>query len=141
MKETRQANKIVNFYSPEGSLIAKSTKVHHLLHIPYFVMKIDNITEYNIMSEKSFSLRNQKFTLNPDEKMVYDNCKEIGMRDNKALAISRFLSSFEKEIAAKTEWNQNELLIVHYLIVYVDHRLFVMFWLRRQVQIKKKEKY
>ena len=37
--------------------------------------------------------------------MVYDNCKEIGMRDNKALEIARFASLFEKEISLKPEWN------------------------------------
>ena len=40
-----------------------------------------------------------------EEKMVYDNCKEIGMRDTKALEISRFVSSFEKEIDSKKEWS------------------------------------
>jgi hypothetical protein len=48
-----------------------------------------------VISEKSFSLRNQKFTLKPQEKLVFDNCKDIGMRDNKALEISRFASLFE----------------------------------------------
>lgn len=75
-------------------------------------MKIDNITEYNVLSEKSFSFRNQKFTLNGEEKIMYDNCKEIGMRDIKALEISRFASSFEKEISTKDEWSSNELLII-----------------------------
>jgi hypothetical protein len=66
-------------------------------------MKIDNMTEFNIMSEKSFSLRNQKYTLTPDEKMIYDNCKEMGMKDNKALEIARFSSQFEKEIINSKE--------------------------------------
>ena len=37
--------------------------------------------------------------------MVYDNCKDVGMRDSKALVISKFLSSFEKEVSVKDEWN------------------------------------
>jgi len=44
-------------------------------------MKIDNTREYNIMSEKSFSLRNKKFTLSAEEKAIYDKCKELNMRD------------------------------------------------------------
>ena len=68
--------------------------MHYLLHIPYFVMKIDETREYNIMSEKSFSLRNKKFTLNAEEKAVYDQCKELSMRDQKALEVSRFVSQF-----------------------------------------------
>lgn len=47
-----------NFIAPDGAFIAKSTKINHLLHIPYFVIKIDGHREYNVMSEKSFSLRN-----------------------------------------------------------------------------------
>lgn len=34
------------------------------------------------------------------------------MRDNKALEFSRFAGQFEKEIAQKNEWTQNELLII-----------------------------
>jgi hypothetical protein len=44
------------------------------------------------MSEKSFSLRNNKFRLNPSEKVVYDSCKHLNMRDQKAIEISKFLS-------------------------------------------------
>ena len=58
LKSSRQAQKAVNFFAPDGAMLAKSTRFSHLLHIPYFVMKIDNLLEYNIMSEKSFSLRN-----------------------------------------------------------------------------------
>ena len=76
-----QATKEVDFYSPDGSMIAKSTQFLHLFHIPYFIMKIDNLSEYNVMSEKSFSLGNQKFNLGPKEKVIFDECKELGMRD------------------------------------------------------------
>lgn len=34
------------------------------------------------------------------------------MRDSKALEIARFVSSFEKDISQKSEWDKNELLIV-----------------------------
>jgi len=44
--------------------------------------------------------------------MVYDNCKEIGMKDNKALEISRFTSAFEHALSSKKEWTQDELLIL-----------------------------
>jgi hypothetical protein len=44
-------------------------------------MKVDDNREYNVMSEKSFSLRNQKFTLNAAEKALYDDCKALNMRD------------------------------------------------------------
>ncbi len=60
------------FFAPDGAAIAKTSKLHYLLHIPYFVMKIDNNREFNILSEKSFSLRNKKFTLTAEEKAVYD---------------------------------------------------------------------
>lgn len=66
--------------APDGALIARSTRVHQLLHIPYFVVKQGH-SEYNVLSEKSFSLRNQKFTLNGQEKRVFDACKELNMRD------------------------------------------------------------
>ena len=69
------------------------------------MLKLDNHREFNVMSEKSFSLRNQKFTLNSTEKCVYDNCKQLEMRDQKAVEIARFLSSFQKEVQAKKEWN------------------------------------
>jgi hypothetical protein len=44
-------------------------------------MKVDDTREFNVMSEKSFSLRNQKFTLNASEKALYDECKDLKMRD------------------------------------------------------------
>jgi len=48
----------VSFIAPDGALISKSTSVHHLLHLPYFVLKLDAHREFNVMSAKSFSLRN-----------------------------------------------------------------------------------
>lgn len=69
--------------------------MRHILHVPYFILRVDDNREFNVMSEKSFSLRNQKFTLNAAEKSVYDDCKELNMRDQKAIEISRFLSRFE----------------------------------------------
>jgi len=84
----------VEFLAPDGASIAKVSKIHHLLHIPYFTLRIDSIREYNVMSEKSFSLRNNKFTLNAEEKSLYDACKDLNMRDQKAVEISRFLSKF-----------------------------------------------
>jgi hypothetical protein len=57
-------------------------------------MKVDDNREYNVMSEKSFSLRNQKFTLDAAEKAVYDECKSLNMRDQKAIELTRFLSRF-----------------------------------------------
>lgn len=88
------------------------SKIAHLLHIPYFVMKLDNLREINVMSEKSFSLRNKKFTLSAEEKQIFDSCKDLNMRDQKALEISRFTSTFEQQIAQKEEWSQNEIIIM-----------------------------
>jgi len=60
-------------------------------------MKIDGTKEFNILSEKSFSLHNEKFNLTPHEKIVYDHCKQnIGMKDAKAIELSKFASSFQK---------------------------------------------
>lgn len=68
LKRAGEINKEAQFYAPDGASIAKVSKISHLLHIPYFVMKLDNLREINVMSEKSFSLRNKKFTLNAEEK-------------------------------------------------------------------------
>ena len=81
-----------SFIAPDGAFIAKSTLVHHLLHIPYFVMKIDGHREINVMSEKSFSLRNQKFTLNASEKRMFEACRQLNIRDHNGVELSRFAS-------------------------------------------------
>ena len=81
LKSAGEAKESANFIAPDGALISKGTTMHHLLHLPYFVMKLDGHREFNVMSEKSFSLRNQKFTLSAPEKRVYDTCKELIMRD------------------------------------------------------------
>lgn len=119
LKGAGEVKESANFIAPDGALIAKSTLVHNLLHIPYFVMKLDNHREFNVMSEKSFSLRNQKFTLNGAEKRVYDACKNLNMRDQKAIEISRFLSELENEVCTnehntvtKDAWGQNDILIL-----------------------------
>ena len=100
-------------------MIAKGTRIQYLLHIPYFVMKLDDHREFNIMSEKSFSLRNQKFTLDGQEKKVYDACKDLNMRDQKAVELARFLSKIENDLLSKEKggfgkdvWTQNEILIL-----------------------------
>lgn len=56
--QNQEAHSSVSFVAPDGALISKSTTVHHLLHLPYFVLKIDAHREFNVMSAKSFSLRN-----------------------------------------------------------------------------------
>jgi hypothetical protein len=58
LKAAGEAKESASFIAPDGALIAKTTKMQHLLHIPYFVMKLDGHREFNVMSEKSFSLRN-----------------------------------------------------------------------------------
>jgi hypothetical protein len=58
LKQNGEIKKEALFYAPDGSFIAKQTSFKHLLHIPYFIMKLDGVREYNILSEKSFSLRN-----------------------------------------------------------------------------------
>jgi hypothetical protein len=100
LKQSGEAKKSASFIAPDGALIAKGTRIQYLLHIPYFVMKIDDHREFNIMSEKSFSLRNQKFTLDGQEKKVYDACKELNMRDQKAVELARFLSKIENDLLA-----------------------------------------
>jgi len=75
--QNQEARSSVSFVAPDGALISKSSTVHHLLHLPYFVLKIDAHREFNVMSAKSFSLRNQKFTLDASEKRVYDGCKGV----------------------------------------------------------------
>ena len=81
LKMKGESKKDVKFYAPDGAFISKGTSFSHMMHIPYFVMKIDGEKEYNILSEKSFSLRNTKFALTPNEKPIYDQCKILGMRD------------------------------------------------------------
>ena len=112
LKRAGEIQKEATFYAPDGASIAKVSKIQQLLHIPYFVMKLDNLREFNVMSEKSFSLRNKKFTLTAEEKQIFDSCKELHMRDQKALEISRFTSTFEQQIAQKEEWSQNEIIIM-----------------------------
>ena len=112
LKAVGEVKHHVNFVAPDGALVAKGSKVHNILHVPYVVMKIDGIKEFNILSEKSFSLRNIKFTLNAHEKVIYDTCKELGMRDQKAIEIAQFVSLFEKEISKKEDYSQNELLTI-----------------------------
>ena len=118
----REAQNSVTFIAPDGAFISKSTSVHHLLHLPYFVLKIDSHREFNVMSAKSFSLRNQKFTLNANEKLVFDGCKSVlNMRDQNAVECARFVSQFQEELLGdqkeggvgnKKEWTQNEVMIL-----------------------------
>lgn len=98
LKRNGDIQKEASFIAPDGAFIAKTTKIHHLLHIPYFVMKIDGHREYNVMSEKSFSLRNQKFTLNAHEKRMFDTCRLLNIRDQNGVELSRFASQFEEEL-------------------------------------------
>jgi hypothetical protein len=98
LKQSSDAKDSAQFIAPDGSVIAKSTKVRHLLHMPNFVLKLDGHREFNVMSEKSFGLRYQKFTLNNSEKFYYDACKSLSMRDQKAIELSKFLTLFEQEL-------------------------------------------
>jgi len=81
LKSNGDSKDSTHFIAPDGAFISKGTKIHHLLHIPYFVMKIDGHRVFNVMSEKSFSLRNQKFTLNAHERRIFDTCRALNIRD------------------------------------------------------------
>ena len=61
---------------------------------PYFILKISDQKEYNVLSERSFSYKNYKFYLDEQEMGIYNNCKNIGMRDQKAIEITRFIQNF-----------------------------------------------
>ena len=61
---------------------------------PYFTLKIDEEREYNIICEKSFSYKNYKFRISEKEKPIYDRCKSLGMKDLKAIELSRFINHF-----------------------------------------------
>lgn len=58
LKQHGEVKDCAQFYAPDGALISKQTPFGHLVHIPYFVMRLDGFREYNILSEKSFSFRN-----------------------------------------------------------------------------------
>ena len=36
-----ESKKGIKFFAPDGAFISKSTSFAHIMHIPYFVMKID----------------------------------------------------------------------------------------------------
>jgi len=65
-----------------------------------------------VLSEKSFSLHNEKLTFTPHEKIVYDYCKkEVGMKDAKAVILSKFVSTLQQELLQKPTWSQEHLIV------------------------------
>lgn len=81
MKRNGEVKKEAKFIYSNGEEIDKDTLIDSLLMEPYFILKIDGEKEYNILSERSFSYKNYKFYLDDQEKGIYENCKNIGMRD------------------------------------------------------------
>ena len=81
LKQNRDASSHVDFLAQDGIEVAKSTALSHLLDLPHFLVKIDGTREFNFISEKSFSYKNSKFTMNSQQKAIYDHLKELSMRD------------------------------------------------------------
>lgn len=81
LKNNGDAKKRVEFVANDGIQFSKTTKIQHVLSLPYFLVRVDGNREYNFMSEKSFSFKNSKLTMNSDQKNLYDTLKDFDMRD------------------------------------------------------------
>jgi len=81
LKANRDAKRTVEFLAEDGVPVAKSTILGNLLDLPHFLVKIDGAREYNFISEKSFSFKNTKMSMNASEKGIFDHLKEFPMRD------------------------------------------------------------
>ena len=75
MKSGGDAKQKVQFISSRGQVFSEDTAVQELINQPYFVLKIDDLKEFNVICEKSFSYKNYKFNISVQEKPIYDNIK------------------------------------------------------------------
>jgi hypothetical protein len=62
----------LDFYTHNRVKIGKHTCAETLSSLPYFVLIVNGVREYFVISEKSFSFQNQKYEMSGNEKKFYD---------------------------------------------------------------------
>ena len=109
----------IRFFAPDGAEISQQTTFKNLFEVPFFQMKIqmsnEQTEEFNILTQYNFSLSNVKYTLSPEQKPYYDECKQAGMTDKQAVEIARFTARLHQlldmEGAQAKELTQKDLMI------------------------------
>ena len=90
--------------------MAGSTQSDVLLTLPYFKIRVNDEREYIVISEKSFSFKNNKFELEGNTKLYYDYCKDLDMSDEDAVILSKFASEMLEGVQDQAGWSKEEFV-------------------------------
>lgn len=96
LKSSGEAKSSVEFFDQDGSRIAYSSKVKHVLELPNFKMNIDVAMQYHCHSVQGFSESISAQT--PEERDLYNQFKQYNLKDIKARSLAKFVSSFNRGI-------------------------------------------
>ena len=104
-------HKNLAFYTSDGAVMAKSTKLDILLTLPYFKISIDSHKDYIVISDMKFSYNNSKFLLEGNVKKYYDYCiNELNMDDDTAIVLSNFSSDLLSDVVKHKDMTREEFV-------------------------------
>ena len=95
MKKLGICKNSAKFYSPDGSLYAKSSRIDSIMELPFFRLTIDDNLQYSVNYTKP--LREIISVMSPNQKQFYDQIRSYNITDAKARPLSRLCQLIYKK--------------------------------------------
>ena len=83
------------FYSPDGALYARSSRIDSVMELPYFRLTCDDNLSYNVHYKKS--IRESLSCMTPSQKQFYDVVRNFKITDVKARPLSKLCNYIYKK--------------------------------------------
>jgi len=77
----------VDFFSPDGAIYAKNSRIDSIMELPFFRMTLDNNLQYSVHYKKS--IRQLLSVMTPSQKQFYDVIRSFKITDTKARPLSK----------------------------------------------------
>lgn len=93
IKQNNSNIKSVDFFDPDGSYFAKSSKVGDVMKRPFFTIKFDNKNEYSVVKPEIYDYQSSIRKFSPEEAVIFNQTKQFNMKHEKSLLLSQFMLS------------------------------------------------
>jgi hypothetical protein len=103
-----------DFFSPDGAVYAKNSRIDSIMELPFFKMTLDNNLQYSVHYKKS--IRELMSVMSPREQQFYDKMRSFKITDGKARPLTKLCNMVYSQAAEMTfpdkKWSHKEVGLV-----------------------------
>jgi hypothetical protein len=103
-----------DFFSPDGAVYAKNSRIDSIMELPFFKMTLDNNLQYSVHYKKS--LRELISVMTPREQQFYDKMKTFKITDAKARPLTKLCnfvySNASEMFCPDKKWTHKEVGLI-----------------------------